>query len=352
MKLSVSPLKEGIHANLLLLVFIHFMSLPTTYAQSSLVGSHWHNGSYFISILNETDTCYNIVMAPLHEGANAQPWLKTDNPDIFLMPNQLGNAWTDTIIHFYDSIVHKSIDNQETLLIYGYDRNLHDIFIRYDGHSSNPWYTFAHGFDSVLETDIRRQIMGTYRTVGQQLWTISSDSVSILSLSSLPNQPSYTYAYSIRWGETDRPENILTLSDGRNLCFKLTSEGLDLYNGIVHTEDNDFEWITQGDLLFKLTKTHLDNPVPGRWPEASSSLLTRGYLAPYPTEVLRLIRNEIYARHGHCFSDKALTQFFHSDGLWYGTALLKAQNPLVLTEIEKLNVALIATIEKERKQSD
>jgi hypothetical protein len=80
-------------------------------------------------------------------------------------------------------------------------------------------------------------------------------------------------------------------------------------------------------------------------------LLTRGYLEPYPTEVLRLIRNEIYARHGYRFSDKELTQFYHSGGLWYGTALLKAQNPLVLTEIEKLNVELIATIEKERKQA-
>ena len=146
------------------------------------------------------------------------------------------------------------------------------------------------------------------------------------------------------------PEHVLSLSDGRKLCFTLTAEGLDFYNGISHVEDNDFEWISQGDLLCHLVKTGLDNQVPGRWPEASSMLLTRGYLKAYPSEVLRLIRNEIFARHGRTFSDPKLTAFFHSDGLWYGTALT---NPTLdqLSDIEELNLQLIGAVENERKQA-
>ena len=130
----------------------------------------------------------------------------------------------------------------------------------------------------------------------------------------------------------------------------MTAEGLDLYKGIVHVEKgaNDLEWISRGKMLYHLEKTDLDKAVPGHWPEASTGLLTRGYLEPYPTEVLRLIRNEIYARHGHRFSDQRLTDFYNQGGLWYGLATIE-QQPTELTQVERLNVEFILTIEKERK---
>ena len=332
-------------------LLLFFIIAGVSHCQTTLLGSYWHNGDYFTFIKFETDTNVVTFTANLHEGADGIPWKKTANPDLYMRPNQIGNAWTDTIIYYHDSIVHKTIEGQDVLLIYGRERTLKDILLRYEGRSTNKWYELSHGFDSVLESNIRRQIMGSFYTSDQQAWHITSDSILIFSLSSIPNQPFYGYAYTIHWGETDSPDGFLTLSDGRILCYKFTADGLDIYHGVSHIEHEDFEWFSKGDLLCHLNKTNLDNAVPGRWPKASTTLLTRGYLEPYPTEVLRLIRNEIYARHGHRFSDKELTQFYHSGGLWYGSALLKAQNPLALTEIEKLNVELIATIEKERKQA-
>lgn len=312
-------------------------------------GTYWHNGSTFITVLEENVSDIVTVEGNLHEGGNAQSWAKAEVPGDFLRPNQIGNAWTDTIIHYNDLLIHKSYGGQECLLVYGRTRTLEDIYLRYDGRSSNKWYVFSHGFDSVLEADIHRQIEGTYRDK-QQAIRITHDSILIYSLSSLPGQPHRSYAYTIRWGETDRPEHILTLSDGRNLCFTLTAEGLDFYNGVSHVEDTDFVWISQGDLLCHLVKTGLDNQVPGRWPEASTMLLTRGYLEAYPPEVLRLIRNEIFARHGREFTDTTLSAFFHSESIWYSTALL---NPTLdqMSEIELLNLQLIGAVEKERKQT-
>ena len=316
--------------------------------QTTLQGTYWHNGDCFTLINSETDTTVVTFTANLHEGADGIPWKKTANPDLLMRPNQIGNAWTDTIIYYHDSIVHKTIEGQEALLIYGRERTLEDILLRYEGRSTNKWYGQSHGFDSVLESNIRRRIMGTYYDRERmQAWNVTEDSILIYSLSSLPDQPSSNYAYTIHWGETDSPDGFLTLSDGRNLCYRLTADGLDIYNGISHIEHEDFEWFSQGDLLCHLNKTDLDNPVPGRWPEASTTLLTRGYLEPYSTDVLRLIRNEIYARHGHSFKDKQLTEFYRKEGLWYSTALL-LQNPAELTETEKLNVQLILAIEKER----
>lgn len=330
-------------------LLLFFIIAGVSHCQTTLLGSYWHNGDYFTFIKFETDTNVVTFTANLHEGADGIPWKKTANPDLYMRPNQIGNAWTDTIIYYHDSIVHKTIEGQEVLLIYGRERTLKDILLRYEGRSTNKWYELSHGFDSVLESNIRRQIMGSFYTSDQQAWHITSDSILIFSLSSIPNQPFYGYAYTIHWGETDSPDGFLTLSDGRILCYKFTADGLDIYHGVSHIEHEDFEWFSKGDLLCHLNKTNLDNAVPGRWPEASTTLLTRGYLEPYPTDVLRLMRNEIYARHGHSFKDKQLTEFYSKEGLWYGTALL-LQNSTELSEIEKLNVQLIIAIEKERSK--
>ena len=341
--------KEGL-LRVILLVCLTLAGMGVVHSQQSLVGTYWHNGAYFMPVLSETDSSVSTVTLSLHEGSSVTLWRKTANPDVFMHPNQIGNVWTDTIIYFQDSIVHRTIDGQEALLIYGRERNLEDIFLRYDGRSANKWYEISHGFDSVLESDIRRQIMGRYYTSGEQGWLITSDEIFVYSLSALPNQPNDVYSYTIRWGETDSPERILVLDDGRNLCFEMTAEGLNFYKGVVHVEKgaNDLEWVSRGKLLCRLREEGLDKAVPGHWPEASTGLLTRGYLEPYPTEVLRLIRNEIYARHGHRFSDQRLTDFYNKDGLWYGLATIK-QQPTELTQIERLNVELILTIEKERK---
>ena len=331
-------------------LLLFFIIAGVSHCQTTLLGSYWHNGDYFTFIKFETDTNVVTFTANLHEGADGIPWKKTANPDLYMRPNQIGNAWTDTIIYYHDSIVHKTIEGQEVLLIYGRERTLKDILLRYEGRSTNKWYELSHGFDSVLESNIRRQIMGSFYTSDPQAWHITSDSILIFSLSSIPNQPFYGYAYTIHWGETDSPDGFLTLSDGRILCYKFTADGLDIYHGVSHIEHEDFEWFSKGDLLCHLNKTNLDNAVPGRWPEASTTLLTRGYLEPYPTDVLRLMRNEIYARHGHSFKDKQLTEFYSKEGLWYGTALL-LQNSTELSEIEKLNVQLIIAIEKERNKN-
>ena len=70
----------------------------------------------------------------------------------------------------------------------------------------------------------------------------------------------------------------------------------------------------------------------------------------YPVYVLSLIRNEIFARHGHRFSNQKLNDFFLSEGFWYSTTLRSHQNPTELSKIELLNVQLILSLEKERKQ--
>ena len=84
-------------------------------------------------------------------------------------------------------------------------------------------------------------------------------------------------------------------------------------------------------------------PDVGNWPEASKRLLKTEDVENLPPGELALMRNEIFARHGYCFSRKEMRQKFENED-WYipNTVDIKG----FLTEIEKKNIALIKRYEK------
>jgi hypothetical protein len=81
----------------------------------------------------------------------------------------------------------------------------------------------------------------------------------------------------------------------------------------------------------------------GEWPQASTRLLKTGDVENLDKEELSFMRNEIFARHGYCFSKKDLRQMFENKD-WYvpNTVDIKGY----LTDIEKKNIALIKRYEK------
>ena len=89
--------------------------------------------------------------------------------------------------------------------------------------------------------------------------------------------------------------------------------------------------------------------MPGRFPEASQRLLTLSELRPLSQKQLRLMRNEIFARHGFVFRSEDLRRYF-SKQKWY-RALPKVQDQQALSqrlsEIEKANVGRIRQLEKD-----
>ena len=97
------------------------------------------------------------------------------------------------------------------------------------------------------------------------------------------------------------------------------------------------------------TLTKVQNPfkgVDGIWAFASVRPLNRLMLTRFPREILRLMRNEIYARHGEKFtSDPSIQAYFDSQP-WYKASA----NPTPLTSLEKLNVSLIKAMEETMKE--
>ena len=85
--------------------------------------------------------------------------------------------------------------------------------------------------------------------------------------------------------------------------------------------------------------------VPGQWAFASVRPVSRGMLHRFSKNVLRLMRNEIYARHGHRFPTAPDLQQHFDAQAWYQPR----KTPTPLTAIEQLNVQIIQAEEADRQ---
>ena len=88
----------------------------------------------------------------------------------------------------------------------------------------------------------------------------------------------------------------------------------------------------------------------GLWPITSAEILTSGYFECYSADDLRLMRNDIYARHGYKFKDSSLRNIFEKQS-WYKPVTSNA-NSLKFNEVERINIALIQNMEKIKAQND
>lgn len=88
--------------------------------------------------------------------------------------------------------------------------------------------------------------------------------------------------------------------------------------------------------------------LPGRFPQASQRLLTRKDLRPLNQKQLRLVRNEIFARHGYVFQSADLRKYFGKQKWYRKTPKIRDQQALMLrlSAIEKTNITLIRQLEK------
>ena len=83
--------------------------------------------------------------------------------------------------------------------------------------------------------------------------------------------------------------------------------------------------------------------IPGKYGVASAMPLTHSILRLLPKDVLKMMRCEIYARHGDTFTEAEVQDYFNAQP-WYK----KSVKVVVLTDIERFNVAFIKQIEKEK----
>jgi hypothetical protein len=80
----------------------------------------------------------------------------------------------------------------------------------------------------------------------------------------------------------------------------------------------------------------------GRYQQASTRLLTPADIQGLPSKELKIMRNEIFARHGYIFKTNDMKAYFTAQP-WYRPQ--RADVSSMLTVIEKKNVELIKQVE-------
>jgi len=93
-------------------------------------------------------------------------------------------------------------------------------------------------------------------------------------------------------------------------------------------------WLLEADL----NGVNSTGIIPGRFPEASVRLLSEGDFSAISKEDLKVMRNEIFARHGFVFKTPEMKSYFATQSWYHGQ--YDDVTPM-LSSIEKQNIALI-----------
>lgn len=134
--------------------------------------------------------------------------------------------------------------------------------------------------------------------------------------------------------EYDMPVNVVSKS-GRLWMLVPTVLGMNVYPARP-SDDEGYE--KAGEAVH----VYWSEPMSGRFIIASRRLLNAGILGHYSREALRLMRNEILARHGYKFQSEELSDYFLKQS-WYSP--LPGNDNITLSDVETLNISLIQSEE-------
>jgi hypothetical protein len=142
--------------------------------------------------------------------------------------------------------------------------------------------------------------------------------------------------------------------------FDMNEPGTDQYDGhfefVIHTNGQRMEgsWApfkkgAASAKKYTLVKTNYTYSTEhGAYPDASSRVLDEEDVNNLTKEELEVMRNEIYARHGYSFKDKAMRAYFDTTAWYVPMGIDIRQN---LTDIEVQNIDLIYTYESYQEEN-
>lgn len=118
--------------------------------------------------------------------------------------------------------------------------------------------------------------------------------------------------------------------------------GFFLYTQIINTSNTSGTENNEEVLNTENTEADESSPnnktIHGKYPQASQRLLNSSDLSGLGTKDLKIMRNEIFARHGYLFETQDMKAYFERQN-WYQGLYQNVQSKL--TEIEKNNISLI-----------
>ena len=213
-----------------------------------------------------------------------------------------------------------------------------DVLLRLDKDSS---------FEDVQIDQLNKQLDGVYRNAQGKYLAFNGNN----AMSTTPSQNKWDNFKFL--SSFDIPTNIIeVLKTGKHYSFDFDKQNIKLdevkpVEGASWDDEPAVESITSVKYAKVEGVRYTGNSL---WPITAQEILPAGYLSCYNIETLRLMRNDIYARHGYKFKDSSLSKIFAAQE-WY-TPVTSNASALKLNEIERINIALIQNMEKVMKENE
>jgi hypothetical protein len=198
----------------------------------------------------------------------------------------------------------------------------------------------------------RLALAGTYRSADGKTITFSGNDFCVSGLWDASQSITYTF-------DEEYETPVLTIvhpNKDKAYIVRKTLTGLELFPAKFDIEVIDWWEKDPSKPSLTLVKTAeawsnlpLDGKqgIRGRFTLASEQVMTRGELRLYAgtpsLQNLKIMRNEIFARHGYKFKTKDMADYFGAQA-WYVPQYDDVTTRL--TDIEHLNIALIQELEK------
>ena len=300
--------------------------------------TYWHDGFAFFHV-KEKKGVLLFTGGTLHEGGydfkvvkgrGGKMVLKSSYENLGLIPLSGRSVPGSTIER-------KMIDGKDVLVITSPGGKVTDVLLKINKNEN---------FETLLEQQINDQLDGIYSN-SEGGYVSFNGKGSISMGSSQNNWEKYKFLYIY-----ESPSNIIETLGGKHYQFDFDSQNIKFeevktVDGVAWDDDPAVEAIKTMTLK-KIQGVNYAGD--GLWPITSEKILPAGYLSCYDAESLRLMRNDIYARHGYQFKDNNLRKIF-SNQSWYKPVTSNASS-LKLNQVEQINIALIQNMEKVKSQED
>lgn len=195
-----------------------------------------------------------------------------------------------------------------------------------------------------IETDIVTcYLAGEYRTEDGRTFTFFPDRKEVKGFAEDGKSQSYTFG-----NEYETPVNIIILDDGRSFRVEKSDNGLLIRKCTYYssedlwTDGNTYATPQRIRYLFEAGN------ISGDFPFTALQPMTCGQIEHFTRKELRLMRNEIYARHGMRFRSADLQKHFEAKA-WYTPTTDDVSEQL--SEIERINIEMIRQIEKRHDEN-
>jgi len=313
----------------LLLILSLFITL-SSYGQKEKLIDTWTNGYQMYSSYQYNDSLIVFQGNDSHEAGYYFSLKPIDNNLYQIIGGHPQGGPNPSIGEKNYNVTYKNINNIGILLVSDQNGNITEVLRTLPNVESLE--------ELILQNKINFELCGKYIDANNNIYIFHPNENRATGFFS-------TESYSFEF-EFDYPIQVITFSEDQSIYYETTTNGLDIFNAILD-KYNDWQKAEKILTLKQVEWLHPSNEdnIKGRYPFASYTILTNSILGYFNLKELKIMRNEIFARHGYIFQTQEMKNHFELQN-WYKGRYKDVNKEL--SDLEKLNIKLIRLMEKKK----